>query len=158
MAASIEISHPIASDLAIQFFTRFSRFEYALKYAGFRLPAGGNGVKADWRRFSEQECIAALFPNLRENELAAYLINNPPKRRILIDGNMDWADADIPHDMNSLTAAIARVRNNLFHGDKTNPNLSRNVQLLSAGKFILDALLEAHTDVRLAYEIGLENA
>lgn len=60
--------------------------------------------------------------------------------------------------MESLNAAMARARNNLFHGDKSNPNLSRNVQLFTAGLTIIEAMLNAHEDVRLDYEIGAGHA
>ena len=71
---------------------------------------------------------------------------------------MDWEDTPIPQDMESLNAAMARARNNLFHGDKTNPNLSRNIQLFTAGLTIIEAMLNAHDEVRSHYEIGAESA
>ena len=63
-----------------------------------------------------------------------------------------------PQNMCELLLAVRRVRNNLFHGDKANPGLSRNVQLFEAAIAILDALLEAHAEVRAEYQINQEMA
>ena len=144
--------HPEMTALAVQFFARFARFEFALKRAGFYRRGVENSVKADWERFVQQQEVAALFDEMRTTPVIAYIINNPPKRRVLCGKVLAWENAAPPTDMLGLCNAMKRVRNNLFHGDKSNPGLSRNVQLFEASNAILERLLNTNDSVKIEYE------
>ncbi|HVZ28411.1 MAG TPA: hypothetical protein VG798_07115 [Rhizomicrobium sp.] len=146
------VVHPKPVELATKFFVRFARFENALKRTGFRKAEKNDGVSADWDAFAHEPEIAALFNGLQANPVSAYIINLPPKKRVMVNGVLDWRDVKQPVNMVELVAALNRMRNNLFHGDKQNPNLSRNAQLLTAGVEIIDAMLGAHPMVRQEYE------
>lgn len=152
------VKHPELPELAKNFFVRFARFEYALKQSGFRRQERNDGVAADWDSFAHRPEIEALFAGFEAKPSTAYIINSPPKKRVMIDGMLDWRDAKKSANMVELVASIGRARNNLFHGDKQNPNLTRNAQLLNASIEIMDAMLEAHHGVRQEYEFGQEMA
>lgn len=144
--------HPQITDLAIQFFSRFARFEYALKQAGFRSTYQNDAVKADWEKFGHLAEVAALFDEMKSNPVIAYIIKFPPKRRIFRNGSLQWEDCEPPNDTCSLLNAMKRARNNLFHGDKGNPGLSRNEQLFLASIAVLEKLLDSQGVVRSEYE------
>lgn len=150
--------HPTMPKLAVTFFARFARFEHALKHAGYLLSDRNDGVKADWDAFSREPEIVALFPTLSENKEVAYLIAEPPMKRIQQGNTIGWKKSPTVTNMTALCLAIRRARNNLFHGDKANPNLLRNRHLFNACNAALDAMLEAHQRVRTEYEFGLEMA
>jgi hypothetical protein len=146
------IAHPELPELAEQFFARFSRFESALKNSGFPKQEKNEGVSADWDKFAHEVSVADLFAHMKANRDTAYLINEPPKKRVMVNGHLDWRAAKSPVNMAELAGALKRVRNNLFHGDKQNSHLSRNAQLLNAGLAIMERMLEANDEVRQAYE------
>ena len=152
------VAHPELPDLAGRFFVRFSRFESALKQSGFRKTERNDGVAADWDAFALLPAIANLFPGFEANPTTAYIINMPPKKRVMVDDVLGWREVKNPVNMVELVATLGRVRNNLFHGDKQNPSLSRNAQLLNAGIAIMDTMLTAHPEVRLHYEMMQEIA
>ncbi|MGD0866650.1 MAG: hypothetical protein ABSA49_13945 [Rhizomicrobium sp.] len=144
------------SNLAVQFFASFSRLEYALKSIPAFRDGNESGVEPNWDRFAQSPNIAPLFLQLAADARIGYLIDAPPKKRIVRNGSLDWKVMPKPHDMCSLLVAMRRARNNLFHGDKANPNLSRNVDLFVACLAVLDALVAADADIRAAYEINQE--
>ncbi len=146
------VTHPELPELAGKFFVRFSRFECALKQSGFCKQERSNGVAADWNAFAHLPEIDNLFSGFEANPVSNYMIEFPPKKRVMVNGALGWREVKKPVNMVELTEALSRVRNNLFHGDKQNPNLSRNAQLLNSGAAVMEAMLEAHNDVRLKYE------
>lgn len=152
------INHPELPPLAGTFFARFARFESALKAAKYRKPERGGGVSAHWDEFAHEPVVAQLFDALNDNPVAAYLIGYPPKKRVLENDMLGWREVKSPVNMVELASALCRIRNNLFHGDKANPNLTRNAKLLSAGLEIMNAMLEAHNGVRQEYEFMQEVA
>src|SRR6185437_6656536 len=110
----------IENDLVLEFFVAFSRFEYALKRAGF---ATGNekGVKADWDCFGQNLRRTAAAEELAPVlNCCTYLRQNPPKKQILRAGQLAWNDGRGPSrsDIERLLIDIRCVRNNLFHGGK----------------------------------------
>lgn len=151
--------HPTMTPLATDFFARFARFEFALRQdARFRSFGGGLGVKVEWDAFANLPEISALMDDLRSDPVANYIIENPPQRRVLRDWGLDWEPQPKPETMVSLCRRIKDVRNNLFHGDKANPGLSRNVDLFNASMGILDAMLNAYPEIKMRYEEGLDMA
>ncbi len=103
--------------LATALFTLFSRFEYALKAAGFH--KGEGPAEPDWDRFASvvrlqfEECDIAEFKISASAILAA-----PPRKQVIRDGRLDWEDAHPVgvSDAERIFIYVRRVRNNLFHG------------------------------------------
>lgn len=147
-------NHPKMTALAVEFFARFARFEHALKEIPEFRNGDEDGVKPNWDVFGQAAEIAALYSAIVAAPKAQYLVQNPPRKRIVRSGILEWKDMPKPQNTMEVLVAIRRVRNNLFHGDKGNPNLSRNVQLFEACIAILDMALAANNDVLLAYEIN----
>ena len=68
--------------LVYRFFVVISRFEYALKRAGYRI-GNKDGVKPDWAKFASEYIetyIQLDDPNMRN--AAAYFSLNPPRKLI----------------------------------------------------------------------------
>jgi hypothetical protein len=139
--------------LACEFLAVFARYEFALKAAGF---AEGDEAKPAWDRYART--IDAGFTQLNIAELTTavdYLINQPPKKQVLVNGNLQWRDA--PPDPNVLPAEqvlvmVRRVRNNLFHGGKFLPGGDRDQLLVHHALVVLRACLPLHGDVAASYE------
>tara|TARA_B100001540_G_C15770373_1_gene626023 strand:- start:494 stop:946 length:453 start_codon:yes stop_codon:yes gene_type:complete len=143
-------------ELAAEFFKTFSRMEYALKAASFHK---GNGkAEANWTAFAE--AINTCFDDIDDPHLIAaldYIENNPPKKQVVRDGTLEWSDV-VPQSASKVDLMllyIRRVRNNLFHGGKFNgrwfePERSR--ELIKHSLVILNACLNANSDVRAAYQ------
>ena len=143
--------------LAIDFFCLFSRFEYALKSAGYLLQdRGGDGAKPDWKRFSDEADKLGLFERLHNDPDVNYLIDNPPKRQVVQDRRLTWEHEPQCIDcMGALIKAVKCVRNNLFHGGKTRYGAGyrseRDRALLRGAIAVLRALLDARSDIRGAF-------
>ena len=112
---------PLPPDLAYDFLGTFARCEYALKTSGFAR-AKRNSVEAGWDDFAKE--IGEYFDRIKDNEFksaVAYLIAEPPRKQVLLEGRLSWKDS--PPDGKSSSAQqailmVRRVRNNLFHGAK----------------------------------------
>lgn len=135
-------------DLLFRFFLVFSRFEYALKRAGF-VNSSGNKVNANWDAFASK--YNAAFEPAQSQALKqayAYFRNHPPRKQIVNAGALDWSE---PNAIGKeplliwLLGSIRIVRNNLFHGGKfpiapiAEP--ARNPVLLRHALTIIDACL-----------------
>jgi hypothetical protein len=146
--------------LACEFLAVFARFEFALKAAGF---VDGDEKKAEpaWDRYAR--AIDAAFTHLKGAELrvaVAYLLLQPPKKQIVVQGKIDWLDA--PPDGNlpraeQVLLMVRRVRNNLFHGGKflaaeAGGDPDRDRLLVDHALMVLRACLPLHQDVAAAYE------
>lgn len=137
-------------NLIIEFFVTFSRFEYALKAAGF---ANGNNsnVNPNWDTFTTS--IRESFDNVaRPNEVSIainYLSNHPPRVQNYENQQLGWRERLFQFNeplINKLSLHIRDVRNNLFHGGKFNGNyeedVSRNFILLKHSIEILNHWLQ----------------
>lgn len=139
----------IDTDLLLDFFGAFSRFERALKRAGFAT-ARESRVSADWdcfgrtlRKLTPGQCGPVL-------QVSKYLQENPPKKQIIHNGQLDWCDAPDPSlsDLEQILVYVRRVRNNLFHGgkypDPVGPieEVARNKQLIQESLAVLVAVLK----------------
>jgi hypothetical protein len=138
--------------LACEFLAVFARYEFALKASGF---AEGDDAKAAWDRYARN--IDAGLTQLNSAELTAavdYLLGQPPKKQILVNGKLQWRDA--PPDVHLPRAEqallmVRRVRNNLFHGGKFIPGDERDQVLVNHSLVVLQACLPLDADVAAAY-------
>ena len=148
----------LSRDLLLRFFLTFARFEFALKNAGY---AAGNEreVAPDWGTFARSirddfECEHS--PAL--DSACAYMLDSPPLKQVLLDGNLAWSAAGPGEDMSAperLLVLVCRVRNNLFHGGKHSAGLfedaARQQRLLESSLVILDECLRVQPRVKQAY-------
>jgi hypothetical protein len=141
--------------LAADMLTTFARLEYALKAAGFHK---GDGVaEPDWRSFAES--VPAIFENKTDGALGEgirYILDHPPKKQMIVDGSLAWADSAPNTDLHSdrVLIYVRRVRNNLFHGGKFNGRWfapQRSELLLRHSLTILRACVDASDTVRQAF-------
>lgn len=141
--------------LAIDLFRTFSRFEYALKAAGFH--NGDGAAEANWRDFALS--VAALFDDPQDEvfkEAIDYILSSPPKKQMVENGVLIWNSTAPQTDIRADRALIyvRRVRNNLFHGGKFNGHWfepQRSAELLKHSLTILNACLAASDRVNEAY-------
>ena len=153
------MKHPKMGEIANEFASSFSLFEYALKASGCcssRRMYGRDIVRVDWSEFLRRHASTAqLLDQLRKAPVASYIVTNPPRYRTLNElGEFGW---DEPGEINTISAlcdAVKRARNNLFHGDKANWDASRDDKLLRASIKVIDCLLELAPDVKQHFEIG----
>jgi hypothetical protein len=142
-------------NLVLRFFVCFSRFECALKRAGYR-PQNGD-AHAEWDAFAkrrESEFRSDANPLLVE--ACNYLEKNPPLKQVLRNGQLAWS-VEKPRtnqpQLQWLLIMVRRVRNNLFHGGKyplipvpepaRNPDLLRHCMVLLAACLQLDAAVKS---------------
>jgi hypothetical protein len=119
MASEILHLLNIPHEMALQFLAVFSRFEYALKRAGY-VRGDEKGVAADWDRFAQDLPPlgeAALRPILASAE---YLQQHPPRKQILKAGRLHWEErgAGAGSVIGNVLLSVRTVRNNVFHGGK----------------------------------------
>jgi hypothetical protein len=136
----------VPKELALGFLGVFSRFEYALKRAGY-VKDKRTHVSPDWVTFGKD--LAALDPAalLPVSACCPYLLAKPPKKQVLRFGALDW-DA-LPKEnsqIEGILASVRTVRNNLFHGGKfpTGPvdEPLRDKQLITECLAVLQSLLQ----------------
>lgn len=156
-------------NLVLKFLAAFARFEYALKRAGY-LSGDEKGCFPDWGKFQAEH--GTEFSGLYLEGLAEakhYLSSFFPKKLIVREGSMAWSESLPPHGRSSLefqAIMVRRVRNNLFHGEKTSifvgrdgmakgPAVigepSRNELLLRCCLVLLEAFLKCSFAVRSAF-------
>lgn len=116
--------HAVERDV-IDFFFAFSRFEFALKEAGYVSRDRNDNAAADWDAFVKK--YKKLFTLKGHVQSAAdYLISSPPQRQKVYEENpgsfrTTWehfkVDSNAPV-LKTLVDIVKVVRNNLFHGGK----------------------------------------
>lgn len=130
-------------DLAFEFFYWFSRFEFALKEAGY-LKDRTVGAKAEpgW------QCFVEAWQDAYEPSRAAQaLIVANPQRQVVGPAGLEFRTVgfnDNPSELGMVVRLARTVRNNLFHGgkhgDETWDDEDRMRQLLPTTITILDEL------------------
>lgn len=151
-------------ELVLRFFATFSRFEYALKRAGFVRSDGYNNASADWQRFARKKGNA-LFDDTTDREFVearSFLLQEPPQKQVVAttDRSVRWqanTKRSEEGDAEYLLRLVRDVRNNLFHGGKyPDRNVSglrlRNSRLLQACLTILEKCLSLDDDVKRFFE------
>lgn len=144
-----ELSPEMATFLGI-----FLRFEFALKERGF-CPVSGDAL-VEWGRVTK-ELGQAFFARVNKSPEAATVMQRPPKKQISINYCLDWKEQRPPTNIRELFEAVRRVRNNLVHGGKSDPehdpnDPQRNEKLVREAKWIIEQALLQMTEVRSYFE------
>jgi hypothetical protein len=123
----------------VSFFVSFCRFEYALKRAGYLIRDEGR-AEANWNAFA-RDLGANFLVEISATVGTAKLINEPPKRQIVVAGNLSWEPVEAVTNVQELFGAVSRIRNNLFHGGKFAEGVvtdsSRDQDLIAAAQQVL---------------------
>jgi hypothetical protein len=126
----------------LDFFLTFSRFEFALKAAGFfkrpnperqdaRRPTD---AKPDWDKFAVS-LRSSFQPHATDalREAFEYIQNSPPQKQVIVNNSVDWKTPVMPEhesEVEFLLRMVRSVRNNLFHGGKHNIKKTERTELL----------------------------
>lgn len=150
------------SELVLQFFVTFSRFEYALKRAGFLKDK--KYAEADWQRFAREKGDA-LVDGVTDTEFTkarSFLLWEPPQKQVVeaTGRSLRWQEnprRSGENDAEYLLRLVRGVRNNLFHGGKyptqaVSGKRLRNSKLLQACVTILEKCLSLDADVKRFFE------
>lgn len=108
----------VDKDLVTGFSIQFSRFEYALKRAGYCKQC--KNAKPDWKRFAQEH--EKLFDAKKDGKLETavqYLRAKPPKKQVQENGKLGWQAVEKKSaQLEQILCWIKTIRNNLFHGGK----------------------------------------
>jgi hypothetical protein len=130
-----------------EFVAGFSRFEYALKLD--RWLKSTDDASANWDKFAS--FLRTHFNKARTAPLkraADYILEHPPQKQICNGNTLGWSPGGVTNmsDLEALLRYVRRIRNNLFHGGKSQPGspmeIDRNAELLQHGMIILAECLE----------------
>jgi hypothetical protein len=132
----------------------FSRFEYALKSAGyFEVANDGKQKKAEpnWCKFASD--LNPHFDKIKDEavlQASDWLKQHPPKKQVTNFNGLEFTDRNDAHAYGSvlLTRLITTIRNNLFHGGKYSTDSkivdsSRDILLLENSLIVLKGFLQA---------------
>ena len=155
------LDHLDVKETLIEFFVVFSRFEYALKRAGY-VSGNDKRASANWDKFaSDMEDAFRPDQTAELQHAVAYLQDSPPKKQVVQDDELGWRDS-IPSGneprLKWLLKLVRTVRNNLFHGEKLHAlvgghslrdaNLTRDIDLIRYSLVVLYACPNLHPKVR----------
>ncbi len=130
---------------ACELFTLYSRFEYALKCSKFFKTKNGK-IAVEWQDFANKRLGTPFFKNIQNSNIAPTIFQKAPRKRISNKENEpDWQDKGVPEDVQSLIAAVTRIRANLFHGDKQ--NVQRDNKLVNEAIEVLKMALQTDNEI-----------
>ncbi|TNE26533.1 MAG: hypothetical protein EP349_09885 [Alphaproteobacteria bacterium] len=144
--------------LIFSFFEKFSKFECALKRAGFH-KGDEDKIEVAWDKFANS-LNSDFVQKLGAAEECTAIFKNPPKKMVVRNGNAGWKPEGnecpaSPNDNQTLFVYVRRVRNNLFHGGKYPEGPvqtpERDGQLLKSCMYILEKALEQSSKVNEFY-------
>ena len=145
--------------LLLEFFLCFSRFEYALKAAGFAT-GGHDHILPNWRRFARS--LRDKFDKNSDTEVSKacdYILDDPPRKQVFVNGKLAWntqARSRGDSGVEFLLRMVRTVRNNLFHGGKHNievhEDTARSEALLRSSLAILNECLRLSRDLKRTFE------
>lgn len=157
----------IKNELLLKFFLTFSRFEFALKNAGFykKCESTQYDAKPDWETFASSVKEQFQKQNDKQNDndsfkVACYNIcDKPPRKQIIINETLEWQNNSTQKpnsDINQILIYVRRVRNNLFHGGKCEiaSDKKRDKELLQDSLIILNGCLKLSKDVKVKYDMA----
>jgi hypothetical protein len=112
-------------------------------------------VTPNWNRFVSNIKSKYYLPKSQQiNDAIDYIIGQPPKIQILIDGRLTWRNrvfSSGDDEIIKLKLSICDIRNNLFHGGKFQgiyeEDVSRNYMLLRSSITILNYWLTLNARV-----------
>lgn len=151
-------------ELLLDFFLKFSRFEYALKASNFfqrrNDPSRPLEAKPDWGSFAVS--LRDAFQPDKKDELrqaCEYILDSPPWRQVVINDLVAWkSPVRLEHesDLEFLLRMVRCVRNNLFHGGKYNIEVheetERTERLLKNSLIILNECLTLAPIVKQVFD------
>jgi hypothetical protein len=137
----------VPRDLTLEFLAIFTRFEFALKKAGYA-QGDDSKVSPDWDSFAKDlarldAAVLALVLNACQ-----YLQQHPPKKQVLQNGALHWATRQGTSGsvIGDVLLSVRTVRNNVFHGGKFSDGVItdplRDEQLIRDCLAVLKGLLE----------------
>ena len=128
------------------------RLEFALKKRKF-LRRNRRYADVDWKKFAKH-LGKPFFEEVKKSHIAHDLIHSPPNRQIVNDTrDLDWEPATEVSDIKGLIFALRRVRNNLFHGAKSDDSGGeRNVALIHNALCVIDYILQYDDKLRKIFE------
>lgn len=134
-------------DSVAHFFVFFSRFEYALKAAGYRRVGRSGEAAADWDTFG-REFDRDFIDALSSCRTITELFDRPPRKQVIRGNVLDWDPPPPSYPPSPTNAAmlfvyVRRVRNNLFHGGKVPFDFGRDRALVEAALAVLMSALDA---------------
>lgn len=137
--------------LVFWFLVTFSRFEYAIKRAGYITPR----AEPDWDRFARVHRNDFADDKTRAVKAACeYFERCPPRKQVRHGTVLSWSAPSFrgkQAQLQWLLLMVRRVRNNLFHGGKYpvahDPDPERDPALLNHALIILHAALRLDDSV-----------
>lgn len=149
----------IPSALACEFFSVFSRFEFALKESGYFYCFKRNSrIAPNWKKFADIAVLQA--PAGSELALAMDFLNREPPQ--VQTAAHKWEPVPLRGTAPIATTleAVQRIRNNLFHGGKYTPHSppGRDEALLRAALVVLLACVAQNSNVGAAYASSCQNS
>lgn len=146
-----EIEIPASSSAAVRLFACVTRFEFALKEAGYVDGPQGGRASPNWTEFEKEAGNAGAFAGLQQIEAVKPLFDEPPRRQLRCGSTFEWGDPPPVTNLAEFGLAMRQVRNNLFHGGKAGAN-PRDDTLCEAATAALLYLLTIDPAVRNAFE------
>lgn len=109
----------VPRELTLRFFAVFSRYEYALKRAGY-VQGDESQVWAAWDLFATDLEALESFAISQLLDQCEYLRTHGPKKQVLRSGRLRWVDrkGGTGSALRDILLSVRTVRNNVFHGGK----------------------------------------
>lgn len=137
----------------IDFFLAFQRFEYALKkHPRFLMhKTEGMEAKASWDAFGNV-LGDGFLAKIKDNNLAAEIFRLPPGKEVVgANGECVFSDdREMPATSCQLFGALRIIRNNLFHGGKSEVT-ERNEKLIRDAMNVLNEALNSCAEIRATF-------
>lgn len=145
-----DIEIPTPSSAAIRLFACISRFEFALKEAGFVTGLENAAVSVGWTDFEAEAGRAGAYDRLRSIDAVRPLFDGPPRKQLRKESGFEWG-APLPvENIHQVSTAVRQIRNNLFHGGKAGAD-PRDDELCEAATATLLFLLTINQRVEAAF-------
>lgn len=149
----------VASELAYQFLRVFARLEFALKgVSAYCQGNEGTKASANWAAFSAHVGPALATELAAHPEWRLVLLDHPPQKEVVRHGVAVFEPRALGGGMPEtlLLEAVRRVRNNLFHGGKENPERwpGHDTALITVSLEVLQVAADAEPAVRRRFYNG----
>ena len=146
----------VRPELICEFLAVFSRVEYSLKETIIYASGDSNVVNASWDTFANDiDEIFLSVDNLKLKQAIKYLLENPPKKQVLENGELLFKESEIDNNQKKtqqVLLMVRRVRNNLFHGGKYGVNNDRDEKLIEYSLKVLTECVKIKSNVFSFYK------